>query len=565
MTNERAADKIFALFIFLPFMGVTQFVMANTVGLKASVVAGSVGLAGWFVALVFTVFRGGILSGFPRWFAAVFGLFAIWVFWITSLPPYFRDDLIIHLELPKTILRAGSWVSIPFQPSSVFPNILAPINLVLVNAGLERAVSVIPALFYLASALLLARWAAAEYGAGWGVFSACAILLEPIFFRLSTTAYNDPAVMFLSCAGSYYFWKYFRDGRGTDGYKGAVAFAAGSAIKYNAGLLLVTTLVILFADSLRTRTFGPRIRVFLVSVLAVGLFCGPWWVRFAHEHPSAPTYFLKGPMQERVLFCGESFAYALASPVRLFFEGEEGKMCAYDGGLNPFLLIFGVFCLPVVGAATDKRFLLASAALFMATASLLFPITGRYFLPVAPTLVFLSAGFLFAASKWRNLAAVALASALLVFSAQGYARAAWRFNGWDFLLGRESQNAFLAKNIAGYGATMFANQRLAQNSVVYYVFLGNQVYYSSVPYYYDSYWDGATFIRLFKPEADNDYAYRELGTRNITHVIYNKKMMDNFLARSGTREKFSAFKERYATTLYGDNGAELLELVKQRP
>lgn len=565
MINEGAVNRLFFLFLFLPIMGAAQFIVANTAGVKASVAAGSAGLAGWFAALIFTVLRGGIFSGFPRWFAAAFGLFALWVFWITSLPPYFRDDLIIHLELPKTILRAGSWVSIPFQPSSVSPNALVPISLVFVNAGLDWAASVIPALFYLASALLVARWTGGEYGAGWGIFSAAALLLEPVFFRLSTTAYNDPAVMFFSCAGAFYFWRFFKGGAETDGYKGAVSFAAGSAIKYNAGLLLAVMLGMLFAEALKTRAFRSPIRVFLVSVLAVGLFCGPWWVRFAHEHPPAPAAMFKGPVQVRTALCGESVAYALASPVRLFFEGEEGKMCAYDGGLSPFLLIFGIFCVPFAGGGADKRFLVASASLFMVLASLLFSITGRYFLPVEPALVFLAAGFLFAVSQRLKPASAVLAAAMVVFSAQGYARAAWRFNGWNRLLGRESQSVFLAKNIAGYNAAMFANARLAPTDVVYFVFLGNQVYYSSVPYYYDAFWDGALFMGLFKREADNGRVYSELRAKNITHILYNKNMMGNFLAGGGMMEKFSAFRKGYTRPLYADDGAELLELARQQP
>ncbi|MBI3581408.1 MAG: hypothetical protein HY098_04940 [Nitrospinae bacterium] len=566
MASDREIDKLFALFLFLPLAGVLQFVVANTAGLGASLALGALVLALWVATLSLMVLRGSFFSGFPRPAVGIFGLFAAWTGWITSLPPYFRDDLIIHLEAPKHVLRAGAWTSIPFQPSSVFPNSLLPLNAVLVNAGLDWAVSYIPALFYLAAALLLARWAAAEFGAGWGLFAGAGFLLEPVFFRLSTTAYNDPAVAFFSCAGAYYFWVFLRGGRSADGFKGAVSFAAGSGIKYNAGLLLVVMLVVFFVYSLRSGAFGPRFRVFLASVAAVLLFCGPWWARFAHDRPVAPASLFNGPLQERMALCGESAAYALASPVRLFFQGAEGNRCGYDGGLNPFLLVFGIFCLPFFGgASSDRRFLAASAALFMVSASLLFAITGRYFLPVVPALMFLSAGFLRAVTVRRKEAGIALAAAFLAFDAQGYARSALGFDGWGYLLGRESKGAFLSRNVASYDATTFANKRLTKKETVYFVFLGNQVYYCDVPYYYDAFWDGSTFMRLFDSKADVGSIYGEFGSRGITHLLYNKKIMGRYLANDDLRAKFAAFKEGFAQPVYSDENAELLELARRRP
>lgn len=567
MSDQRTIDKLFVLFLSLPISGVVVFILANTAGLRPALAVGSAVLVAWLGSVAYTMFRGGVFSGFPIWFVALFALFSCWIFWITSLPPYFRDDLIIHLEFPKTILRAGSWVFIPFQPSSVFPNALLPMNVVLVNAGLDRAVSAIPALYYLATALVLAAWAGSEYGAGWGVFSAAALVLEPVFFRLSTTAYNDPVVMFFSCVGTFYFWRYFKDGRAWDGYRGGLSFAAGSAIKYNAGLLLVVILGALFADSIRRGLLRERFKVFVVSVVAVLCFCGPWWVRFADVHPSSPGSGLtfNGPMHERAVLCRESFPMAMASPVRLFFEGEEGNRCAYDGRLSPFMLLLGVFCLPLAGASADKKFLLVCAGFFMVVASLKFPITARYYLPVAPTLIFLSAGFLFFVEKWRKPAAIGLAVAMLVFSAQGYARAAYKFDGWGYLLGRETADQFLGKSIAGYKATMFANRTLGRDSLLYFIFFGNQVYYSSVPYYYDSFWDGMTFIRLFKPETANDEVLRQLRSKNITHIVYNKRIMGKLLTESGQIEKFMAFRETQARLIYSDDEAELLELARQKP
>jgi hypothetical protein len=293
------------------------------------------------------------------------------------------------------------------------------------------------------------------------------------------------------------------------------------------------------------------------------MFCGPWWVRFAGEHQAGPTAMFKGPIDERMALCGDSFVYALASPVRVFFQGEEGNRCAYDGSLNPFLLIFGIFGLTFAWHGRDKTFLAVSCMLFLALASLLFSITARYLLPVAPALIFLTAGFLSSGKGKYRYAAIAAGAFLLLWNAVGYASAAKRFNGWGYLTGRETKDGFLRKNVGGYDAMMFMNDRLKKDSVVYFVFLGNQVYHVKARYFYDAYWDGTTFTRLFTSSADGRGIFEGLASKKITHILYRKDIMGRFLTQNNMREKFSAFKELYTRRLYEDGYTELLELAEK--
>lgn len=197
----------------------------------------------------------------------------------------------------------------------------------------------------------------------------------------------------------------------------------------------------------------------------------------------------------------------------------------------------------------------------MVSASLLFAITARYYLPVLPVMIFLSAGWLSALAEKRVALALGGAALLLILDLRGYALAASRFEGWNRLLGRESNVEFLSKTVAGYGATMFANAHLGQKDKVYFVFFGNQVYYCDVPYYYDAFWDGITFMRLLKPYADAGEIARELGARKITHVIYNKGVMRQFLTRSDSWNVFADFSSRFGKTLYEDDNSALIELV----
>jgi hypothetical protein len=561
MAHERAVRNISALFLALPVIGAAQFILANIAGLHASLLFGATAIVCWGIGLGAVMAAGGIFTGLPRRGLAFFVPFALWTLWLSSMPPYFRDDLIIHLAYPKYLLQAGKWVFIPFQPGTASPNLLVPLNMVLVDAGLDWAVSFLPALFSLATALILAHWTARERGGAWGLFAAAALLTIPVFFRLSTTAYNDPAVMFFSCAGTFYFYRFMDGADVRNGVFGAALFAAGSAIKYNAGFLLAVMLVGLLFQG--RRDMKKYATVAVAAVVAAALFCGPWWFAYARAGSPAITAapMFKGPMAERMAICGDSALWALASPARIFFEGKEGSSCAYDGTLNPLLLIFGLLAAIVPWRRPGYRFLAGSALLYMVFSSLLFSITARYFLPIMPLLVFLSAAFLAEASVRGFLrAALAAAALAIAVNAWGYMQSAREFDGWGYLLGRESKNDFLSRNVAPFGASVFADENLNRGDTIYFVFMGNQVYYTGIKYYYDSFWDGTTLMRLFAKSRDAGGICLELKQMGLTHLLYRKDMMEKFIAQNGLQAVAADFNEKCSRTLYEDRGARLVAL-----
>ncbi|MBI5178057.1 MAG: hypothetical protein HZA04_02195 [Nitrospinae bacterium] len=556
MEHQRAIGKISGLFLVPAVAGVILYLAAHLIGVKAAAVAGAIVLLCWVCALVAAALKGGVFSGFPRWAVAVFGLVTLWTLWLSSAPPYYRDDLIIHLAFPKHVLLEGAWNTLPFQPSSYSPNFLAPLNMALVNAGLDWTASFIPALYFLATALLLAHWVAVEHGEGWGAWAAGALLSLPLFFRLSTTAYNDPVAMFFSCAGAYWFCRWLETLAVEDGAKGALALAAGSVVKYNAGLLLAALLCVLFF--LKRGNARAWVKMAAVNAAAVLAFCGPWWL--AGGAPETGFSPFNGPIHERMVMCGENAISALASPVRVFFQGEEGSRCGFDGTLNPLFLIFG-FAVFAVARPTSHRLLGGATALFMAAAVLLASIMARYFLPVIPLLVFLCAGF-FAAADRRGYKAVAVicATAVIGWNVWGYAHAARSFSGWAYLTGHETKNAFLARHIPTYGATEYMNAHLKKTDTVYFVFTGNQVYYTGIRYFYDSYWDGTTLMRHFAPGNSAFAAANGLKAAGISHLLYRADLMRRYVEQNRLEVVFAEFISRHARVEYEDGAATLLAL-----
>ncbi|MBI5638640.1 MAG: hypothetical protein HZA03_11800 [Nitrospinae bacterium] len=564
--KHRAADRIFAISLIPPAAGLLAFIAALLSGTKAAAPVAALGMLCALCALVFFFLKGEMFAEIPRWAATLFVLAALFLFWISSVPPYWRDDLITHMALPRLALMRGTWPFPSFQPSAFTPDLLLPLNLAFVAYGIDWAASYISVFYILAAALLTAHWTAREAGMRWGIFAGAALLTLGVMFRLATASYSDPAVMFFSAAGSLYWHEWLKTPNRSGAVKGGLAFAAGAAIKYNAGLLLTCFLAVMLLAALRRKT----VRDWAVAAFAAAgftlLFCGPWWAA-AHIAGAPRTEFRSGyesaPIRERAAFCGEPKMWAAAAPLRLFVSGTEGARCGFDGRLNPFLLLGGLLALWCAPGRAEKRLLFAALGLFMLFAGLLISPVARYLLPLAPALAFLTASAAVSlAAEGRKAAAIALVAVLLAWNAWDLTAAAYRFEGWEYLTGRESREEFVRRAVPAYAVTQWANDHLPPESRVYFAFTGNRVYYSQRDYYYDAFWDGATLIRLFTGGNDAIAIKQSLRQKGITHLVLMNGVMGRFVESNGIVPLYNRFLAA-APGLYAKDGAVLLSLAEK--
>ncbi len=560
------ADRIFAIFLIPPVAGLIAFITALLFGTKAAAPVAAAGILCALCAIVFFLLKGKLFCGLPRWGSALFVPAALFLFWISSVPPYWRDDLITHMALPHLAVMHGVWPFPSFQPSAFAPDLLLPLNLAFVAYGLDWAASYISVFYILATALLVAHWTARETGMRWGIVAGAALLTLGILFRLATASYSDPAVMFFGAAGSFYWYEWLKRPNRSDALKGGLAFAAGTAVKYNAGLLMACFLAVMLLAALRRKTARDWA---IASVAAAGftlLFCGPWWWAAAHraEAPRAvfQSRFETAPIRERAELCGETKIWAAVAPLRLFINGAEGGRCEFDGRLNPFLLLGGLLALWRSSGRLEKRLLFASLGLFLLFAGLLISPMARYLLPLAPALAFLTASSAaFFATEKRTTAAITMVVLMLAWNAWDFSAAVRRFDGWKYLAGKESREEFIRRTVPAYAVTQWANGHLPPESRIYFAFIGNRVYYSERDYYYDSFWDGATLMALFTGGKDAAEIKQSLRDKGFTHLVLMDGVMRRFIESNGIVPLYEQF-VAVAPGMYAKDGATLLTLTE---
>jgi len=575
MKKIDAVEKIFFYFGSIIILAQLQFITAISIGISASVSIGAIGLIIWVAVGFFLLYKSRFWEKISLFTIIVFSLFSIWTLWLSTMPPYFRDDLIVHLEIPNYLLSHANWELPTFRGDSTRPNLLYLISTVFVSFGFDSLASFIPALFFLGSIALLGIWVCDSMPPLYGWIATTAFASLPIFFRLATTDYSDPAIIFLSLCGVILFFRYVRDNSLPHGILGAVSLASSSAIKYNGGLLLVCSLALLFLIELRRKDFISYTKVATASVVAVLIFCGPWWlkngIKFEQKTNAVNAMAIdvpfKGPIEERVLLCKEPVAWALLVPVRVFFSGEEGSSCKFDGKLNPFYLVLAIASLLCI-RRRETFFIGATSLLYISMASVLFSITARYILPVVPPLLYLcvillkqmKTGEVKLLGKTVSQFVLPIGLLMVLYNASGLYHRASFFNGWGYLLGRESKKEFVSRYLPSQDALEFANKTLSSNDKIYFVFLGNQVYYSDIDYFYDPFYTGRTFMGIFQNSINAKEAKQKFLAMGVTHLLVHKKIAGRFFINNRLTAIANDFRSNQVKILFEDNLVILMKL-----
>lgn len=539
------------------------------------------------------------------------GLTILSVLVLSWVPPVSKDELVHHLAVPKLYLKHGAMYEMTWNPFSYYPMNLDLLYLVPLYFGNDILPKFIHFTFALLTAWLLFGYLRRKTSLTPALFGVTLFLSIPVVIKLSITAYVDLGLIFFSFAALILLLKW-RETRFKSLYLFLSAVMTGLAmgVKYN-GLLVWAVLTfqvpLLYVRGLKGKPSGflRPAGLGVVFFLLAFLVFSPWAIRnyYWTNNPVYPLYdgwfnAPRTPLGEnameqeeaqspsghfvfrRVVFGETGWEIAL-SPVRIFFQGEDGDPRYFDGRLNPFL-----FFLPFLafmrrkddGEELDqeKKAFLFFSLLFFAIAFLSTDLRARYISPILPPLAALSALGLHKAlillqpvkgkrARWVGT--------VLVWGTGAFALA---LNGrylltqfesvqpFSYLCGEVSRDDYIANHRPEHPAMKFINEKLPSDVLIAFIFLGNRGYYCERDYVFGE----SQFERIVKQANTSEGIYSGLARSGITHLLVFDPLFGKWAMKSLCDKDFSKLNEFitfYARVMYSKNGFTVLSLEKPLP
>jgi hypothetical protein len=520
------------------------------------------------------------------------------------MPPVSRDALIHHLAIPKLWIRHGGLFETPWSAFSYFPMNVDLLYLVPLLFGNDRVPSFIHLLFGWGTGYLVYRYLKDQAGRVWGMLGLLVFASTPMVMRLSITAYVDLGMIFFTTASvlSYLRW---RDGRYEEVkwlLLAAVCMGLAAGTKYNAlisWLFLGGAVCFLYA-----RDTGKQLQairwgaIFSLVALAV---VSPWLVKnlilkgnpiyplldnlfsFIHGGRETAAFLAAGDAEKgagysllsnRTLQYGEEVWQILLLPLRIFFEGRDHSPQHFDGVLNPLFALAIPFAF--FGSRKGHRFFFFLFIVFVFLVSILMAdVRIRYMLPILPFMTILAVMGIRNGTEWlasRRQSAMRLAGRAVPFAIALLIAANLFYLGNQFtairplpyLLGGESGDEFLSRQVGSYPATAFINRELPEDAVVYLLYLSGRGYYLDRDYIYHVGLETAIVKAMVRSSTDAATLAAFLRSLGGNHLLVREELLmkaleDNFPAETArnVREKLA----QCLVKVYESNGHVVYQIL----
>ncbi len=497
----------------------------------------------------------------PYYRIAILSLFALALLIALTIlnlvPPVSRDALTHHLALPKLYIDHGGMYETPDLTFSYYPMNLELLYLFSLKLGSEFGCKALHMMFGILTALLVFRLVRSLINTQAAMLAALFFITTPIVIKLSTSAYVDLGLTFFTTASFLFLfkWSQFRKTRFLV-LAGVLAGAAAGA-KYN-GLIVIFLLTCFIPFLLPSKekeklsSVGVPIAIFLTcSILVVA----PWFVRnivwtgnpifplFQGVFGTGTNQLADGmnPFLIRKIAYNEPFWQTLLLPIRIFFQGQDNNPQYFDGVLNPFLLIFSLFCFYPAKTDHQKNMFIKFAfwfiVLFVTFTMIQRVIRVRYIVPVLPLISILAIIGLyrlktFFARRFNEKRAGLLTLFLLICSF-GY-NLNYLFKYWqhvapiDYLSGRISREAYISQFWPEYPVVDYANKNLPESAKILAVFLGNRGYYFDIPVKFDMNSGRSMICSLGRDAPDEVAVLHNLTDRGFTHLLIRQDLFSHY-------------------------------------
>ena len=507
-------------------------------------------------------------------------IFILIVLPIAILPPTVRDELIVHLAVPKLYIENGRIFDIPFMGFSYVPMNIDLLYLIPMVFGNDVLPKLIHFCFAILTAIVIYTYLLEKTERGFAISGFFIFLTTPIVVQLSTTAYIDLGLTFYSLLALIGMLKWREEAfkiRWLIFSAISTGFALGS--KYSALILLLfftITIVYIYSraakDQLKALQMG-----FLYLSVAVLIF-SPWLIRNYlwtgnPIYPLANGLFAGGqglhltslpPLQMRNLLYGENIWYILLIPFRIFWEGKDGSHQYFDGVLNPFFLFFIPFAFIGVKDRNIK-YLVFFVCFFFYIAFFTVDIVVRYLLPILPVLVIFTVYGIkksFEIKIFRPVSIVLIAG-LFIFNGWYVVDLYKKYQPMQYLLGRETKEQYLSRMLPDYATTAFANSSLPDDAKVMLLFTGDRGYYWEREYYYGDRM-GSDIINFVKGASDEKELKGKFKAIGITHLFVRDSLFAKFSRDNFGADKMEIIDKFFKTQLkpmYSKNDYTLYEII----
>lgn len=537
----------------------TIYLLAGLAGLVHNAVLNLSIAAALLAALGFFLYHFFAAFGAVNWLGRVIWL-AILVLLIVEavlglLPPTSRDELTHHLAIPRLYAEAGRIVEVPVAPYAYYPMLVDMLYTPWVYWGYDFVPKWIHALYGALTGLLIYAYLGWRMNALYGLLGAFFFLSTPVVLRLSHWGYIDLGITFYTTAALLMLlrWRQARDDMAALALAGlSLGFAL--ATKPN-GLVAALILALLFALILAKPPRKSLLASLHEAVLLGGLTLLPllpwtiknWWQTGNPFYPFFPSWFTVkagavldsasfagvGIFDKRELLYGEDIWQIIALPLRLFFSGQDDNPQYFDGVVMPILILLLPWAFTGKWAA-EKKLLGGFALLTLLFAIFLVDLRVRYVLPLVPPLVLLMVYGVFNIYTRIKRPAV-LFTVLLGFGAwQGaylwkYAVAA---DGWNFLIGAESRDQYLARMLPEYSALQFINRQTPADAKIYLLFVGRRAYYCQRNYFHDGGDLPGFLLAAIRKAKDSAELEQSLRRKQITHLLLREDLLTGFLTHN---------------------------------
>ncbi|HXK60196.1 MAG TPA: DUF1420 family protein [Acidobacteriota bacterium] len=514
-----------------------------------------------------------------RWLVLLpVALYFGWLAAAATLPPTATDELVYHLEVPKTILEVGR---LPFFRDNVYaycPQFGEMLYLFGIAVGGEIAAKLFHVLFAALLGLAVFGFSRQVLDRSYSALACVLFLSVPSVVLISSWAYVDLMFSAFTFLALVALLDFFESERKASLVLAAVLAGGACSVKYTGlqYLLLLLLLLLIYQLRARLRT-GPVVTV-VFPVLAIGI-ASPYYLRnlvftgwplFPFELPlftlsseiSWDSYraalFLRFLTDYGAAFT-DTLAGRLLGPVLVFVKARFSDPHAYDGFVGPVFLLIPALWWRIQSPPANLR-RLAWFSVFFFVYWTMTSQQVRFLIPVLPGMAVLLA---FALKAWgsRSLAGVAwlLAAAGFVVGLNQ----TLKLDPLPYWIGTESREAYLSRIVPAYDAYQQADKIVGQHGKVFMVCSSNLLYYFNSPVRSDYVFEAYEFAKAVSQANCANDIQAFLRSQSATHLFMNEFILTHPKAGlpPNDLEKLREFLSSSARELYHKNGFRLFELT----